>query len=53
MSFRVIPRGSAGGVREGLEGQWTLPVAEVRISQGGVQGQQVRRWGQNLGPLGV
>lgn len=55
MSFRVAPRGGAGGrgVGEGLEGQRTLPGAEVCVGQGGVQREQVGWWGQDLGPLGI
>lgn len=54
VSFRVGPQGDAGGgVGEGLEGQRTLPGAEVCVGQGGVQREQVGWWGQDLGPLGV
>lgn len=54
MSFGVGPRGGAGGrVGEGLEGQRTLPGAEVCVGQGGVQREQVGGWGQDLGPLGI
>lgn len=54
MPFGVGPwGGTGGGVREGLEGQWTLPGAEVCMGQGGVQGEQVGWWGQDLSPLGV
>lgn len=54
MPFGVGPwGGTGGGVREGLEGQWTLPGAEVCMGQGGVQREQMGWWGQDLGPLGV
>ena len=54
VSFRVCPRGGAGGgVGETLEGQRTLPGAEVCVGQGGVQREEVGRRGQDLGPLGI
>lgn len=61
----VAPRGAAGGGgggggdgggvgERGLEGQWgALPWAQVGVSQGGVQREQVGWRRQDLGPLGV
>ncbi len=54
MPLGVAARGAAGGgVREGLEGQRTLPGAEVSVGQGGVQGEQMGWRGQDLGPLRI